>query len=251
MKEQYSELAKAYDNLMYDVPYKEWAQYILRLIEKYGGVEKAPVEILECACGTGNITLELLRAGLEVVGVDIEHEMLNIAAGKLRKNAVSAQLVCADMVEFKLNKPVDAVVCACDGVNYVLTEERLQLFFANTYGNMKEKGIFLFDISSEYKLNEILGDNFYFDDADDQTVFWQNSIDKKRSAITMELVLFIKTGDCYTRQDERHVQHVWKIQEIVRMLEQAGFSDVKAYGFGTELPSMPEDERIQFVAIKE
>ncbi|MDQ6613617.1 MAG: class I SAM-dependent methyltransferase [Actinomycetota bacterium] len=59
--------------------------------------------ILELACGTGRLTIELARAGLEVVGLDNDPVML--AAAKRRSQAPEPiTLVAADMRRFALSR---------------------------------------------------------------------------------------------------------------------------------------------------
>ena len=46
----------------------------------------APVRVLELGCGTGNLTMQFLEAGCDVVGVDMSAEML----AELRRKAAGA-----------------------------------------------------------------------------------------------------------------------------------------------------------------
>ena len=57
----YGDFAGMYDPLMKDVDYDSWAEYLLRFL----GAEK--LRVTDCACGTGEITLRLARAGHETV----------------------------------------------------------------------------------------------------------------------------------------------------------------------------------------
>lgn len=247
MDTQYEALAQAYDELMYDVEYAAWTDYLVGLLRGKGIYEGA---LLEYACGTGNITLGLLGTGYDVTALDISGEMLNVARKKLAAHAFRPNLVCADMTEFRLNRPADAAVCACDGVNYILDEDVLDTFFANVYANLKPGGVFLFDISSAYKLSTVLGNDFFYDDGAEQTLFWQNRYDAETMIQEMELTLFIAQGDEYERADERHVQRAWKKQEIINALERAGFIGIESYAFMEKRQPQAQAERIQFAAQK-
>ncbi|MFR7852514.1 MAG: methyltransferase domain-containing protein [Christensenellales bacterium] len=70
----YGDFAGMYDPLMKDVDYDSWAEYLLRFL----GAEK--LRVTDCACGTGEITLRLARAGHIMTGVDISGDMLRIAS---------------------------------------------------------------------------------------------------------------------------------------------------------------------------
>ena len=66
----YTDFASVYDRLMADVPYREWADYYAGLL-KAGGVLNGP--IVECACGTGSLTVELARRYPRITGVTVRN----------------------------------------------------------------------------------------------------------------------------------------------------------------------------------
>ena len=62
--EPYQEFALLYDELMNDIDYKSWYEYIKEIFKKYN---KNPKTILEMACGTGNLTIKLLNHGFDKI----------------------------------------------------------------------------------------------------------------------------------------------------------------------------------------
>lgn len=240
----YEALAEVYDILAYDIPAEAWSEYLLSM---WGG---PCARILEYGCGTGRITEHLLRAGHSVVAVDCSSAMLTQAARKLRPLGGSLALVEADMTEFVMEHPADLAICACDGVNYLTSDAELTRFFQRTAANLGERGLFMFDISSRYKLETVLGNEFYYDDGETETLFWQNSYEEKTRLLTMDLTLFRHVGVGYVRSDEQHVQRAWSIREIEVALVSAGFADVCCYAFGTRAVPTEDAERLQFVAVK-
>ncbi|ALP05534.1 hypothetical protein PCZ31_3645 [Clostridioides difficile] len=55
---QYSDFAFVYDELMNEVDYNGWVKYIEDIIDSEGVKVK---NILELACGTGNLTIPLTK----------------------------------------------------------------------------------------------------------------------------------------------------------------------------------------------
>ncbi len=249
MSEKYGALARLYDALMYDVSYAEWAEYLKGLLERHGIVRGA--SILEYACGTGSLTMPLAKAGYRMTAVDLSEEMLFEAQEKTRRHALHVTYACADMRDFYLNKPADAIICACDGVNYLTEEADLNAFAQSARANLRQGGLLLFDISSAYKLKERIGNEFFYDDGDDQTYFWENAYDEAERIVRMDLSIFVRTGELYERFDERHVQRAWEQKEIECALKKAGFSQISVYGFLTQESPTPEEDRIQFMATME
>ncbi len=64
--------------------------------------------VLDAGCGTGRITRELARRGLDVVGVDLDERMLN--TGKRKAPEVEWHL--ADLAEIDLDRTFEAVLMA-------------------------------------------------------------------------------------------------------------------------------------------
>lgn len=62
----YDSLAAWYDELMGEVPYDAWGGRILQMLDTTGA---HPKRLLELACGTGQITGQLLAAGNWVTAV--------------------------------------------------------------------------------------------------------------------------------------------------------------------------------------
>jgi len=88
-------------------------------------IKKQNAEILELACGRGNITKYLLdkRPDFKILGTDLAPNMLALA----KKNNPTAEFQLLDSREIlKLNKTYDAIMCGfC--LPYLTKEEAIQL----------------------------------------------------------------------------------------------------------------------------
>lgn len=247
---EYGNFAEVYDRLMADVDYAIWTGYLLALL-KNGGVLPGDA-LLDCACGTGEITLRLQKEGYLLTGADRSERMLEIAQQKARKAGLKIPFICQDMRSLSLHKPVSAITCACDGVNYLLSEEEVDQFFAGAHHALKNGGLLLFDVSSAYKLEHVLGSQTYGEDMKDCTYLWQNCFDPKSRLLEMRLAFFRPDGQGkYTRFDERHVQRAHEVHSLTNALTRAGFSIESVYDAFTMDEPKPESERIQFVARKQ
>lgn len=249
MAREYGDFAAVYDRLMADVDYAAWAEYLASLL-KSGGVQPGE-PVLDCACGTGEITLRLSREGYRMTGVDLSEQMLEIAQKKARKAGLKIPFVCQDMRSLSLHRPVSAIVCACDGVNYLLSDMDVSAFFVSANRSLKPGGLLLFDFSSAYKLEHMLGGQTFGEDGADCTYLWQNCFDPESRLLEMRLAFFLPDGTGkYTRFDERHVQRAHTIDEIFAALEHAGFMLEGVYDAFTCNAPHAESERIQFAARK-
>lgn len=247
--DQYRDFAFIYDELMNEVDYDGWVRYIEDIIKD----ENAQVQnILELACGTGNLTIPLTKKNYDIAGIDISDEMLSVAREKAEKEGVELVLLQQDIAELDFDiTNLDCVLCACDGFNYITYDDDLENVFAKTYELLKEEGIFIFDISSFYKLSTVLGNNTYGENREDVAYMWQNYFDDEENLVEMELAFFVKDEDGkFDRFEEVHQQRAYTEDEIVEMLEEAGFKNIKAYGdFKLESPK-EDSQRIFFVCRK-
>ena len=106
-------------------------------------------------------------------------------------------------------------------------------------------GLLLFDISSQYKLENILGCNTFAEDEPAGAYIWKNNYDPESRLIEMELTFFERQGELYRRFTERHIQRAHGVDELLSALNRAGF-DAEAYDFETMDPVKPDSERVQF-----
>lgn len=244
---QYGRFAEFYDAMMHDVDREAWADYVDALLKEYGAHA-----ILDCACGTGAMSIALYQRGYRVIGNDVSPEMLMEA----RNNAFKAGakliiFICEDMRRLRIHKPVDALVSVCDGVNYLTSTNDVFSFFQSAYGCLKPNGVLLFDVSSPYKFETILNNNTFTEETDSYAYIWKNMYDPKTRLCQMDLTCFVKNGDMYDRFSETHLQRSHTVEELTRLLERAGFTDIRALHAFTKQPARADSERIQFAARKE
>ncbi len=77
--------------------------------------------VLDVACGTGEHALYLGRLGFAVDGLDLDPNLLAVAA---RKNPGRA-FAHGDMCDFSLGRRYDAVLCLFSSIGYALTPDRV------------------------------------------------------------------------------------------------------------------------------
>ncbi len=86
------------------------------LVASYG-----PRSVLDGGCGTGRVAIELARRGIDVVGTDLDQDMIDVAQAK----APELTWVHADLSELDLPTRFDAVVLAGNVIPYVAGDRRL------------------------------------------------------------------------------------------------------------------------------
>jgi SAM-dependent methyltransferase len=121
MKENllYTDWAVLYDAIYHSKNYREEASRVRELLGKNG--IKDGSRVLEAACGTGSYLVHLDQ-WYEVAGFDLNEGILDVARRKLP----DANLFEADMADFDVEKPFDAVLCLFSSIGYVYPKEQLE-----------------------------------------------------------------------------------------------------------------------------
>lgn len=247
MTEQYGKFAYIYDELMKDVDYFKWVKYVEEIIIK--NIRK-PKKILELACGTGNFTIPIARKGYSIVGLDISQDMLTVAKKKTIEENLNVFFIQQDMMNLNLEEKFDCVLSMCDGINYITNINDLIQVFQNVYDILEDEGVFIFDISSYYKIKSILGNNTFGENLDDLCYLWENYFDEENNLIDMDLTFFIREDMYYIKEEEYHTQRAYEEKEIIEKLSKVGFNDIDLYGDFTFNQPKNNSERIFFKAKK-
>ncbi|MBQ7676868.1 MAG: class I SAM-dependent methyltransferase [Lachnospiraceae bacterium] len=240
----YEEFAEVYDTFMEDVPYDAWALSITDTLRTHGVAEGALV--LDLACGTGQMTRRLARAGYDMIGVDASPEMLAVAG---RASDEGILYLCQDMRSFELYGTVAAIVCVCDSLNYLLTDAAIDRTFALAANYLDPGGLLMFDIKTRYVYEELLADRVFAENADRGSYIWENSFDVDTAINEYDLTLFLRQEDGrYARYAETHTQRAYEAEEITALLEKNGFGVLSVTDAQTGGAVQNDTERIFFTA---
>lgn len=140
MKNQmlYRELAKYYDLIYHWKDYKKETNKIKKLISKYKKSDGK--KLLDVACGTGH-HLKYLKNDFSCIGVDLSKDMLKIA----KMNVKGVIFKQGEMVNFKLNKKFDVIVCLFSSIGYAKTHSKLRKTIKNISEHLKLGGVLIIE----------------------------------------------------------------------------------------------------------
>ena len=144
MPKLYTQLASVYDEIyqtLFDYD-KEYAVY-QGFLSKY----KAQ-SILEIGCGTGHLAKRFIANGYNYKGLDLNQEMLDIAAqnvSKKVKNTEGGHFQKADMRNFQLPHTFDAALITGRTISYLLTNSDILSCLQSIKRCLKHNGLLIFD----------------------------------------------------------------------------------------------------------
>lgn len=243
----YGVFAEFYDKLTGNVHYKERADYLLEICKRFNhdtGIT------LDLACGTGTLTLELKRRGVDVYGIDGSQEMLSEASMKAFEEELEVLFLCQKMQSIDLYGTIDTCFCTLDSINHMVKKEDVQKTFERVSLFMNKGGLFVFDVNTVYKHREILKDNVFVFDTDEVYCVWQNTpVDSYVEEISLDFFIPHPNGG-YIRERECFRERAYETEEIKEMLRSSGFEVKSVFGdMSFETPDEKE-QRLYFVAQK-
>ncbi len=239
----YNAFAQFYDTLTDNVDYKVRSEYISGFFSRYG-IKQG--EALDLACGTGSVSAYLAQIGYRVTGVDLSDEMLTVASSKCIENAT---FIKGDMTDFELPYPVDCCVCSLDAINHLTDFDDVIKCFLCVNKCLKDGGVFVFDVNTQYKHREVLNDNAFVYDEDDFFLAWDNEYEGD-DIVKIYLDFFVFNGKNYDRFSEVVTERAYSIDSIKEALINTGFEFIGVYDEMTENPPREDSERIYFVCRK-
>lgn len=244
----YSAFAQFYDMLMNDVDYAARADYLMSLFFRHNSQHKTKT-LLDLACGSGNLALELARRGVDIIGVDSSDDMLSAARDKADEAGIPLLLICQDMRSLDLYGTVDGAVCCLDGINHICRTSELTQIFERLYLFIEPGGLFIFDANTVYKHLFVLGNNSFVYEMKDVFCVWRNSLNKHLAKVEMILDFFKREKDGkYIRLTDSLSERAYSVRTLKRLLSSAGFDTLAVYDDLSYEQPKDDSSRVVFVA---
>ena len=236
----YSRLASIYDCVMQHVDYVHWVDYLERVFVRH---DLAPHLVLDLACGTGSLALELRKRDYRVTGADGCPDMLGVAREKARKAGYDIPFFQKDLLDLGGLARFEGVFCLYDSMNYLMTLDDMSNALEAVRGVVVQGGLFIFDICTETNSlrhfrdmkEKGRGNGFTYV----RHSFYDDGVQYNRFEIRFEAT---KEEVC-----ETHRQRIYPISDIERVIAGSPFEIEGAYdGFGLDSPT-DESDRVHFV----
>jgi len=235
--EQYDTIAQFYDEIMGDQ--EEVAVYIREFIKQR---DPNAHSVLEVACGTGALMKQLSKY-YEVSGLDKSPVMVAMAHHKFRHTT----LYQLDMVDFKLKDSFDAIICMNDSINHLLKFSDWKKFFTNASRHLNVGGTFIFDINTEFKLEEISIVPPMVHEFDNNILIID--VQKHRGRYEWNLRIFDNESDNkYSMYEETLYEKSFPVKKIKEALSKQ-FKNIRVFDLD-QFKVNSKSERLYFVATK-
>lgn len=253
--EGYNAIADVYDRLNAGIDYRAWADFMETCFARF--LPAKPELVLDLACGTGSMTLELAARGYDMIGVDGSEEMLSQAYNRAA-DVGGILFLQQDLRDFELYGTVGAVTCCLDSLNYLLSEDDLSQCFRNVHNYLDPDGLFLFDMNTPRKFREVYGNNAYIleeelpvGEEERAAVYcgWQNEFHPETGICEFDLSVFEELPNgTYRRSDEHQEERCYELETVLCLLRSAGMEPLGVWADWNFSPADETTERWYFCA---
>ena len=155
------------------------------------------------------------------------------------------------MDKLDLYGTVDVTVSALDSLNHITQPEQLQAVFDRVSLFTNPGGLFLFDMNTPFKHQEILADNAFVYDLDQLYCVWQNDLDEDGKNVTIHLDFFVPEEDGrYSRWEEEIQERAYTQEEVRGFVERAGLELLEVFHEDSQESPRPDSQRLVYLARK-
>ena len=248
-----------------------WAEFNLDgpEIDWFQQFVEAGQPALDAACGTGRLLIPYLHAGLDVDGSDISADMLERVRERAEREGLAPpNLYAQAMHELELPRRYRTII-VCGGLGLGGQREHDVEGLRRLYEHLEPGGTLVVD-------NEVPYANWWWrywrkDERAELPRPWRDEgerraladgtelelrsrlaeLDPLEQRVMLEVRVFHWAGDELLEEEEHGIaMTMYFTDELVLMLERAGFVDVEVRGALTDRPPTADDDFVVFIAKK-
>jgi len=185
-------------------------------------------QLLDIGCATGELAFQLAKNGANVIGIDLNEELLNQA--KINKIHLNLKFQLGNMLELGNDfqkKQFDAVICFGNTLVHLPTIEFIKQFLDGTNEILKPGGKFLIQILNyNYILDELVSE-LPFIETENIKFIRKYKFTDKNSIIRFQTELFLKKEKLSIRNETKLLP--LKSNALINLLKNSGFTAIELF----------------------
>lgn len=247
MNQSKENFIKYYDKLFLNKDYSKETQYILKSLKIYSELKLK--NILDLGCGTGSHTIEFFKQGYNIIGLDLDKQMINLAKNKTQK----INFIYGNIKDYEFNTKFELIFSFFNVLNYIENYSEMIAFLTGVYKNLKAGGVFVFDgwngnripldppIDKEIIINEY---NLHA-----KGMLYPN-YDAFNNQAKFHYIININDAGKHIKIEYYLPQTYWSPLILKQMLYQIGFSKVETFKNLTFEKASIDDYKISWICKK-
>lgn len=227
--------SRFYDIIYHQIRDEVDSKFFLKKINQTKG------KILEIGTGTGRFFSEALAQGVDIYGIDLSPNMLEVLKNKI-PNEEHHRVSCQSVVDFNLDASFDLIIAPFRVMMHIINKNQQLQALQNIRQHLTDDGIFICDTFIPNLNYLLLGlqrkldfNGFY-----EPGKFLKRYASSKPNLITQTLDI---TFELEWQEHAQVQKEIWSLQlryyfryELEHLLERSGFSDYIIYGDYSESP---------------
>jgi SAM-dependent methyltransferase len=239
-------------------------------IEYFRQFVKAGQPALDVACGAGRLMVPYVEAGLDVDGCDASPDMVRLCREAASAVGGSPTMSCQAMHELDLRRRY-ATIFVCGGLGLGSTRDQDQQALRRLYEHLEPGGRLVLDNEVPYsdardwdrwtarrrkdlpEPSQPPGARRLGPDGDEYALQSRLlDLDPLRQQAAWEVHAYRwRDGELIAHEGHQLTCNLYFCQELVMMLEQAGFTKVEVRGEYNDLPPTADDKFLVYVASRD
>jgi ubiquinone/menaquinone biosynthesis C-methylase UbiE len=186
---------------------------------------------LELMCGTGRVSLPLLRQNIDLTCVDYSDEMLNVFRKKAKDLNITPSLECQDVCSLNLKDNYNLIFIPFNSFSEIIGDKRQKTALHKIYEHLDNEGTFIctlynpkYRIKTADGLLRVLG-RYQIDENKSLVVSYYNQYNEKNKNVTG--IQFYEIYDKHNKLvDKRYLEICFSIiskEVFIEMATKVGF----------------------------
>ena len=222
------------------VDYKNWAKYILDLIDKS---DLKVQSIIDLSCGTGTLIPYFDGVIDKTWGCDQSKPMIFRAGEK----TADLLFFASDVRQMAIkDNSADCALLLYDSLNYIINVNDLKLTLKEIHRIIKEGGMFIFDIVSEAHCREYYRDYHESEYWNDSGYTRHSYFDQEKGIQFNDFRIVLKGKTFF----EKHIQKVYSIDFLNKILCKHSFEIVNIFNEFSFERVNEKSGRMHFVCLR-
>lgn len=223
---EYKEFAKYYDLFYQKKDYKKETAFLMNFITKKD-------DVIDMGCGTGIHASLLIKNGINVEGLDLNNEMLNIAKKRLHTN-----LYLQNILEINLEKKYDVIISMFAVINHLKDLNELEVCLNNLKNILKDNGKIIIDLHNPQSSGEKT------DSFDNITRIMKWNYNNKTKIEESDITFKINN----TIYNDHHTFRIFTIDEIKSICKKTNLKVEKIYeNYNINKKGTSKSKNLQFI----
>lgn len=201
-------------------------------------LKERPGKCLELMCGTGRVSIPLLRQGFNLACVDYSEEMLKIFSQKAEALNITPRIVCQDICQLDLKEQFDCIFIPFNSFAEICDSGKQEEALVRIYSHLEDKGVFICTLyNPQYRMRtadgqlRVLG-NFDLAPNRSLVITYYNQFNNQTNKVTG--IQFYEIYDEHNKLlDKRFLNIAFALlnkEGFSRMAGKAGFEVEAVYG---------------------